>query len=141
MTDSIIQGLVDYFMACPLLSDGVFRVDALGDAPVEYTIEPAITSPIIQTYIDGSSERQYQFNFGSREYYSMDRLQNIQNSTFYEKLADWIESQNKAGIFPDMPDGCTPETLEIQAPGYLFDTVMRNARYQIQLSLKYMKEA
>lgn len=40
--ESIIQGLVDYFMGCPLLKDGVFRMDALGEEAVEYTIETGI---------------------------------------------------------------------------------------------------
>ena len=56
----------------------------LCDEAVEYVIETGIASPIVQNYIDGSSIRQYQFNFGSREYYSLDRVENIQNSTFYE---------------------------------------------------------
>jgi len=141
MTDSIIQGLTDYFMACPLLRDGVFRVDALGNEAIEYVIETGITSPIVQEYIDGSSVRQYQFNFGSREYYSLDRVENIQNSTFYERLCDWIEEQSSAGNLPDMPEGCTAEKLTINAPGYMFDASMVNARYQIQLTLQYFKEA
>lgn len=141
MTDSIIQGLVDYFIACPLLRDGVFRVDALGDEAIEYTIETGITSPIVQEFIDGSSVRQYQFNFGSREYYSLDRVENIQNSTFYENLCNWIEEQSSAGILPDMPEGCEAEKLTVNAPGYMFDASMVNARYQIQLTLQYFKEA
>ena len=74
MVKSIIEGVADFFKDCPLLNAGVFRVDALGDEPQEYTIETGIFNPIIETYIDGSSDRRYQFNFGSREYYNMDRL-------------------------------------------------------------------
>ena len=86
--ESIIQGLVDYFMGCPLLKDGVFRMDALGEEAVEYTIETGMFDPIIKKYIDGSSVRQYQFSFASREFYSMDRIQNMRNICFYEKLAE-----------------------------------------------------
>ena len=81
--NSVLEGITEYFLKCPLLKDGVFRVDALGPDPVEYTIETGIFDPVIQRYVDGSSERQYQFQFGSREFYSMDRVQNIENSTFY----------------------------------------------------------
>ena len=52
LAKSIIEGLTDYFLQCPLLEDGVFRVDALGSAPVEYALEPAITSPVLKKYID-----------------------------------------------------------------------------------------
>ena len=67
MVKSIIEGVTAFFLDCPLLADGVFRVDALGDQPQEYTIETGIFNPVIETYIDGSSDRRYQFNFGSRE--------------------------------------------------------------------------
>ena len=141
MSDSIIQGLTDYFLSCPLLKNGVFYVDGIGDEAIGYMIETGVTSPVVQWYVDGSSVRQYQFNFGSREYYSLDRLQNIQNSSFYEKLSDWIEKQSKAGNLPDMPEGCTPEKITVQSPGYMFDASMKNARYEIQLMLQYFKEA
>lgn len=140
MIDSIIQGLTDYFMKCPLLKDGVFRVDALGNEAVEYTLETGVVSPVIQEYLDGSSIRQYKFNFGSREYYSLDRLENIQNSTFYENLCNWIESQSKVGVLPEMPEKCEAEKLIVDAPGYMFDATMTTARYQIQLTLQYFKE-
>ena len=95
----------------------------------------------IETYIDGSSDRRYQFNFGSREYYNMDRLQNIANSTFYEDFANWVEAQEAAGNFPELPEGMHPEQLSVLSSGYMFDESMRNARYQIQLELIYHKEA
>ena len=79
-----MEGLTDYFLQCPLLKDGVFRVNALGSEPVEYMLETGITSPVLETYIDGSSVRQYQFNFNSREAYSMDRIMAIQAESFYE---------------------------------------------------------
>lgn len=137
---SLIGGITDFIMKCPLLKDGVFRVDALGDQAIEYVVETSVFDPVIKTYVNGDSERQYQFNFGSREFYSMDRIQNIQNSSFYEAFAEWIEEQNNLENFPELPDGCYPRTLEVLSPGYLYDGSMRNARYQIQLRLTYYKE-
>ena len=89
---------------------------------------------------NGDEVKQYQFNFGSREYYSMDRIQNIQNSAFYEKFANWIEDQNRKEIYPDLPENCYAEKIEVLSNGYMFDGSMRNARYQIQLRLIYQKE-
>ena len=91
MVKSIIEGLTDYFLQCPLLKDGVFRVDALGSEPVEYALATGMTSPVVRTYVDGSSIRQYQFNFNSREAYSMDRILAIQNQSFYEDFCNWVE--------------------------------------------------
>ncbi len=141
MVNSIIEGLADYFLKCPLLKDGVFRVNALGSEPVEYALESAITSPVIQTYVDGSSIRQYQFNFNSREVYSMDRIMAVQNESFYEDLCNWVEEQSAAGDLPDMPQGCEAQALTVLAPGFMLDATMENAYYQVQLVLKYFKEA
>ena len=141
MIKSIIEGVTAFFSSCPILADGVFRVDALGDQPQEYTIEIGIFNPVIETYIDGSSDRRYQFNFSSREYYGMDRVQNIANSSFYEDFAAWVEAQNAAGCFPERPEGMHAEQLNVLSSGYLFDESMQNARYQIQLELIYHKEA
>lgn len=138
---TIIEGVATFFLACPLLADGAFRMDALGDAATEYAIEVSIFTPVIETYVDGSTERRYQFNFTSREEYNMDRIQNIANSGFYEALARWVEEQNAAGNFPDMPEGMTPEQLNALSSGFMMDEAMQNARYQIQLEIIYHQEA
>lgn len=141
MVRSIMEGLTTYFLKCPLLKDGVFRVNALGSDPVEYALESAITSPILKKYIDGSSIRQYQFNFNSREAYSMDRIMAIQNESFYEDLCNWVEEQSISGNLPEMPEGCEAQDLTVLAPGFMLDASMANAFYQVQLQLKYFKEA
>lgn len=141
MVQSIMEGLTDYFLQCPLLKDGVFRVNALGSEPVEYMLETGITSPVLETYIDGSSIRQYQFNFNSRDSYSMDRVLAIQNESFYEDFCNWVEEQSLTGNLPDMPEGCEAQALTILAPGFMLDATMENAFYQVQLQLQYFKEA
>lgn len=92
-TKSIIQGVSDYFLNCPLLKDGVFRVDALGTEPVEYTIETGIFDPIIERYVDGSSERQFQFQFGSREFYSMTGFRILTTAHFMKSLPSGWKSR------------------------------------------------
>ena len=139
--DSIIDALEKYFIGCELLKDGALRVDYLGEKPVEYTIEVLPCDPVVKRYLGGSTVRQYLFAFGSREFYSQERLQNIQNSAFYEQLADWVETRSMSGILPELPDGMEAQQLEVVSSGYLFDGSMTNARYQIQLRLLYFKEA
>jgi len=138
---SIISALEEYFRDCELLADGAFRVDYLGIAPVEYSIDVMPVDPIVKRYTDGSSVRQYLFAFSSREFYSPDRLQNIENSAFYERLSDWCEAKSKAKELPVLPSGAEAEKLQVVSSGYLFDAKMKNARYQIQLRLIYFKEA
>lgn len=139
--DSIIDALEKYFIGCELLKDGALRVDYLGEKPVEYTIEVLPCDPVVKRYLGGSTVRQYLFAFGSREFYSQERLQNIQNSAFYELLADWVETRSMSGILPELPDGMEAQQLEVVSSGYLFDGSITNARYQIQLRLLYFKEA
>ena len=139
--DSIIDALEKYFIGCELLKDGALRVDYLGEKPVEYTIEGLPCDPVVKRYLGGSTVRQYLFAFGSREFYSQERLQNIQNSAFYELLADWVETRSMSGILPELPDGMEAQQLVVVSSGYLFDGSMTNARYQIQLRLLYFKEA
>lgn len=139
--DSIIDALEKYFIGCELLKDGALRVDYLGEKPVEYTIEVLPCEPVVKRYLGGSTVRQYLFAFGSREFYSQERLQNIQNSAFYERLADWVETKSMSGVLPELPDGMEAQQLEVVSSGYLFDGSMTNARYQIQLRLLYFKEA
>ena len=59
-----------------------------------YSIEEVPVEPIVKKYINGDSIRQYAFIFTSREPYGADVLTNIDNSGFYEKLADEIEKNN-----------------------------------------------
>ena len=140
-TASIIESLAGYFLTCPLLKDGYFHVDFLGPDPVEYTLEVLPCDPIVKRYVNGDTLRRYLFVFGSREYYSADRTQNIGNVAFYEELSDWVEERSRAGDFPELPDGLSPDGLRTVSSGYLFDESMESARYQIQLELIYYKEA
>lgn len=116
-------------------------MDALGGEPVEYALETGITSPVVRTYVDGSSIRQYQFHFNSREAYSMDRILAMQNEAFYENFCNWVEEQSMIGNLPEMPEGCEAQSLNVLAPGFMLDATMENAFYQVQLQLQYFKEA
>ncbi len=141
MVNSIIEGIEQYFLNCDVLKDGCLRVDFLGNKPVEYAIEVLPCDPVLKRYVGGDTVRQYLFAFGSREYYSQERLQNIENSVFYENFSDWVEEQSQAGNLPELPEGMEAQELKVLSSGYLFDGSMSNARYQIQLQLKYYKEA
>ena len=138
---SIIQSVVDYVTACPLLSEGYMRVDNLGPEPVEYGVAVLPNTPIVKKYVDGSSIRQYLFAVTSREYYSIDMLANIDNSEFYEDLADWFEEQNAAQNYPALGGSKTVQRIELVTSGYLYSTDRKTARYQLEVRIIYFKEA
>ena len=112
-------------------------VDFLGEDAITYTIEPVPVEPIIRPYADGSSLRQYVFQFGSREYYDNSVAQNIGNLDFYEKFKDEIESNNKEGILPNI-DGI--QSIECLTPGTIQDVQNGTAKYIIQMRITYLKE-
>ena len=115
-------------------------VDYLG-VEQSYSIEPLTSDPIVRRYTDGSSVRQFQFAFTSRELYDNSDANNATNNEFYENLSDWVDSQNKLNNLPTLTDADkTALSVEAMSNGYLFDSEADTARYQIQLRLLYKKE-
>lgn len=132
----LIECIRDYVMGYPALKDGCLYVDYLGDKAVEYTVEAVPSSPVFKKYTDGGCMKQFLFIFASREWYSADVNQCIENLSFYEEFEHWIFANDRAGILPDL-DGCTPISIETLTCGYAFDCDTNTARYQIQLRLLY----
>ena len=133
--------LRDYFAECPLLQDGKLIFDYLGIEPVEYTIETVPTEPIFKKYVDGSTIRQYPFVFASRESFGANVWGNIDTADFYEKLSNWVESQSNLRNLPNFDEEYRYSiSLEVTSSGYVFQEDTDNARYQIQLVLKYYKD-
>ena len=136
----IVECIRDYILRFPELKDGYLLVDILGDKPIEYTIETVPCEPVIRKYTDGSCMKQFLFIFASREFFSEDVAQNIENLGFYEKFEDWIKEQNDEGILPDLGDDREPVSIEVLTGGYAFEADTNTARYQIQLRLTYEEE-
>lgn len=140
----IINALRDYVRTCPHLDtfNNAIKVNVnyLEPNTDTYSIEEVPIEPIVKRYVNGDSIRQYAFVFTSREPYGIDVLQNIDNSGFYEKFADWIENQNDNEIFPLLDNGLEPLEVKVTSTGYVIDVSEDTARYQIQLRLKYFKK-
>ena len=127
-------------MEFPELKDGCLCVDFLGNEPIEYVVEKFPCDPVYKKFIDGSCIKQFIFIFASREFYSEDVNQCIENNDFYEKFEDWINENNYNGIFPDLGENRTPVEISVITGGYAFDVGANTARYQIQLRLLYEEE-
>lgn len=140
MNKPIIQAVHDYIMEFPNLKDGCLLVDYLGGEPVEYTVEPVPCNPVYKKYTDGDCIKQFLFLFASREYYSADVNQNIENLSFYEDFSDWIYERNFNEILPDLGGDRTALGIEILTGCYQLSADANTARYQIQLRLIYEEE-
>lgn len=140
--NSIIGGLRAYLLKCPLLKDGILHVNFLEFEPVQFTIDEVPGDLIVKRYTDGSTVRQALFVIASAESYSRDAIENLKACGFYERLADWLETNSRAGVLPELPAGCSPLSVETTTNGYCIDTDIRQnvQRYQVQCRLLYLKE-
>ncbi|MFL1471491.1 chloramphenicol resistance protein [Paraclostridium bifermentans] len=139
---TIIESIRSFIKQCPFLEefDGAVRigVDYLDSEATTYSIEKVPCNPIIKKYVDGSSKRQEQFIFASREGYGQDIFNNLDNINFYEKFANWIEENNNNENLPIL-DNKESLSLEVTSNGYAFQTDIDKAQYQIQMRLIYME--
>jgi hypothetical protein len=140
----IIKALKKHIEQCPYLdtfNDAIrVNVNYLEPSPDTYSIEEIPIEPILKRYINGDSIRQYAFIFTSREPYGVNVLQNIDNSGFYEKFAEWIETNNDNEVFPTLDAGLEPLEIKVTSTGYAFGVTENTAQFQIQLKLKYFKK-
>ena len=134
----IIEAIRDYIanMDCMKTFDNAINVNYLDSEIDSFSIEEIPCNPIIKKYVDGSSVRQFQFVFCSREPYGAEILQNIENSNFYEDFANEIEEKNSIEILP-LIDGI--KSIEVTSNAYTVSVTEDTALYQINLNLKYLK--
>lgn len=135
----MIEKIKDYFIQNIQLAQEFenILVDFIGNEAITYTIEPVPVEPVIRPYTDGSSLRQYVFQFGSREYYDNGVAQNIENLDFYERFKNEIETKNKNGVLPEV-EGI--QSIECLTDGTIQDVQNGTAKYIIQMRITYLKE-
>lgn len=139
---AMIDKVRDYFIEkCPYLDEYTeLNINYLVDKNKAYSLnENAGYDPVIQGTKDilGNCEEQFLFTFDSKLIWNEDIQNTIDNSKFFEKIKNWLETNNKNDIFPDIKG-----IYEIGATtnGYIFATNANEAIYRIQCYLKYYKE-
>lgn len=138
---TIIDGVRSWLKTYKGLADGRLNVDFLPEEAKTYSVDSVPTKDIVKRYLDGSTVRQFLFCISSREFYGDDISQNVDNHTFYEELAAWLERQNKKRVFPDIGEGRTVRTIEISSTAYPFIVDDHGtARYQLQINLTYFQK-
>ncbi len=138
---SIISALQTYIKTySDLKTNAPVWVDYLGSTPTEYAIIPLPGSRIVESYIDGSSIREYPFALQSSES-TADDLERLETNGFFETFADWLESQSEDGILPTLDSGQTAIKIEATGWGYLFEQGQsQTGIYNIQCVLQYEEE-
>lgn len=134
----MISKIRQYFFDLGIIDENSnINVDFLSNEPIQYVIEPIPVEPIIKPYKDGGSLRQFVFQFGSREYYGADVIQNMKNTEFYEDFSALIEDNNRKGVLPKI-DGI--QSIECLNNGTINEDNTDNAKYVIQMRITYYKD-
>lgn len=136
----IMQCIRDFIKDCPYLPEfhKSIGVDYLGPDAQSYMIEAVPCKPIVKQYVSGQSIRQYQFYFSSREPYSSDVIENLENSMFYEHFQEWLENCTRAEKLPALSGGKVAQKIMATTHGYVYDTSdQQMAQYTIQCNLIY----
>ena len=120
---SVIASVRAFIQDYPGLSafDDLVGVEHLPEDTKSYAIEASVTSqPIKRRYINGDTERRFNFVLASREYFGADVAENIDVAEFYEDFS----------------------AIKIQAltNGYVFNADATKAQYQIQCQLIYYQK-
>lgn len=137
---SMIESVRDYLLTYSGMADALIHVDALGSKPTEYAVIPVPGARIIERYLDGKTKREYPFLIQS-VFSTADEAERIENSGFYETLADWLETQNEADNLPTLDAGKTAESIEAVSWGFVYEQGgSATGIYQITIKLVYEQE-
>lgn len=102
-----ITALRDWLKTCPLIAEeqdatgAAFRIAGLEEEATAFSIEDSPTDPIVESYISGRDLAKNYLFLSRREFGETDVL-TIENSGFFEQLADWVMEQNDCDILPDL---------------------------------------
>lgn len=137
---SMIESVRDYLLTYAGMADAVIHVDALGDEPIEYAVIPLPGERTIATYLDGKKQREYPFLIQST-FSTADEAERIENSGFYEDLADWLDEQTDSGNLPTLDAGKTAESIQAITWGFVYEQGESGTGiYQITCKLVYEQE-
>ena len=135
----MIEEVRDYIAKCPYLKEyAELNIEYLVDKVNAYSINESVGyNPVISEDIIGNQERQFLFTFDSKLRWNEDIQNNIDNSKFFEDFRDWLETNNKNEVFPEIKGIYKIEAL---TNGYIFMTNANEAIYRIQCRIEYFKE-
>lgn len=137
-----VKALREFLKQCPYLPEyyKCINVNYLGSEADEFMIESIPGETVLKRYINGDSIRQYQFYFASREVYTKDVIENLENISFYENFAGWLEECTKEKVLPELEGKQYCLGIEAVTSGYAFDTQNGKAQYIIQCNMKYFQQ-
>lgn len=138
---NLVESLTDYFKTYPGLETETIFVDFLKEKGSSFTIMPSPTQPVTTYNIDGTYEKQFAFSLVGRFNYSQEIAMNVQNSSFFFDLEEWIINNNRNRVYPNI-EGYRVLSIETTSNGYLLGISPdgNTGQYEIKFNLRYEKE-
>ncbi|RPJ29447.1 MAG: hypothetical protein EHM33_00950 [Chloroflexi bacterium] len=122
-------------------SSAVVLVDYLSGNPSEYAVSQQPGTVVLETYLTGATERQFNFALQMMAY-TADDAARIANSGFFEGVAAWLESQSEAGTFPTLNTNQHPTDIRATGQPFLYQQgESETAIYQMNCALLYDQDA
>lgn len=137
---TVIECLRNWFREYEGLS-GRFSVDFLDDKAGTHSIDTIPCEEVLKRYLDGSTQKQFQFAVSSRRFYEQNIAQNLENLQFFEDLTAWVEHKSRAHELPLMDNNRKALKIVVTSNAYPFIIAEDGtARYQLQMRLEYFQK-
>lgn len=142
-----IAALREWLKTCPLIAQeqeatgAAFRIAGLEEEATAFSIEDSPTDPIVETFVSGWTMAKNYLLLSRREYGETDVI-TIQNSGFFEQLAEWVMEQDDCQNLPDLSQcgtGKEAQNIAVTSTGYLVTNGSGSCKMQMQLRLTYYK--
>ena len=139
---NLVESLKNYFNTYQGLQEETIFVNFLKEKGSSFSIIPSPTQPVTRYNIDGTYEKRFTFSLVGRFNYSQEIRMNIENSSFFQDLEEWLINNNEQDIYPDLGDGYRAFGISVISNGYLLGISPdgKTGQYEIRFELQYEME-
>ncbi len=134
---SVMESITKFFTYCPYVNPEIpFYLDHVSDSDC-YCISTVPNVPYRKDVV-GNKTYTVSFVFAYRTAIS-DDSERAGNIAFLERFNKWVDEQNAARIFPELPPGCLGISLKITNSGSLYEVSEDSITgvYETQLQFVY----
>lgn len=133
---SILAAVQNFIMECPAVE--LVHLDMVDAEPSDYAVALSGNAKVSED-LGGNKTYRYSFQFFLREYTGSDMERKDTHQTL-QSFADWVEEQDDAGNYPQLPENCQAEGMSVSNMLlYSVDDDGGAGIYQVQLQLEYTK--
>lgn len=140
-----VENLREWFRTCPAIQNGkYFGVNYLAEKPVQYSIFNLPSTISYHENILGEvvpdDIQEEEYVFASQESYGSDVSENLDTLGFYQEVIAWIQQQTQLQNFPEWEYGIVISIIP-DLSVYVADASASEAKYQIQIKIKYRRKS